>query len=132
MSAPISPTRRVLLVDDYLDALEIWSLYLRMAGFDVVTADSGLTALEVARRDRPDVIVMDLELPGMTGLEAARSLRASPRTATIPLIAATGYSHADQLAAAAEAGFEVVLVKPCDPAHLVKEIERLLDSAPAE
>jgi CheY-like chemotaxis protein len=117
---------RILLVDDYPDALEMWCLYLQLAGYDVATAENGRDAVRLALAQPPDLIVMDLELPGLTGIEAARLLRQSPGTARVPLIAATGYSHAGQLEAAERAGFNVVLVKPCDPAALVREIGRLL------
>jgi CheY-like chemotaxis protein len=72
---------------------------------------------------------MDLELPGISGFEAARRLRRMSETAAIPLIAATGYSHRNQLAEAQQAGFDVILVKPCDPAELVNEIQRRLEAA---
>jgi CheY-like chemotaxis protein len=122
--------RRVLLVDDYPDALEIWSLYLQMSGYDVVTAGDGRSAVDMANSAHPDVIVMDLELPGITGFEAARRLRSSSETRGIPLIAATGYSHAHQLDEAQDAGFDRILIKPCDPAALVAEIEQLLRPDP--
>jgi CheY-like chemotaxis protein len=122
------PKVNVLLVDDYPDALEIWTLYLEMSGCEVRTAGDGKTAVALAAEAHPDVIVLDLELPGMNGFEAARCLRASPATADIPLIAATGYSHAHQLDEAERAGFDVILVKPCDPAELLSEIRRLSGS----
>ena len=118
--------KRILLVDDYPDALEIWGLYLRSLGYDVETADDGLKAVEQAERALPDIIVLDLELPGITGFEAALRLRQSPNTAAIPLIAATGYSHVKQLDQARQCGFDSIVVKPCEPAALVAEIERLL------
>ena len=74
----------------------------------------------------PDLIVLDLELPGLTGFEVAQRLRATPATSAIPLIAATGYSHARQLDMARQSGFDAVVVKPCDPDMLVEEIKRLL------
>jgi two-component system OmpR family response regulator len=117
---------RILLVDDYVDALEMWALYLRSRGYDVLTASDGLKAVEMAGEFLPDVIILDLDLPGITGFEAARRLRNLPNTAQIPLIAATGYSHVKQLDEAHGAGFAAVLVKPCEPAALVKEIERVL------
>jgi two-component system CheB/CheR fusion protein len=123
---PLAGRPRILLVDDYPDALEMWSLYLQLAGYDVATAENGRDAVRLALADPPNLIVMDLELPGLTGIEAARVLRQSPGTARVPLIAATGYSHTGQLEAAERAGFNVVLVKPCDPAALVREIGRLL------
>jgi CheY-like chemotaxis protein len=123
--------RRILLVDDYPDALETWGLFLRMKGFVVLTAPDGRSALETAIAERPDLIVLDLDLPGMTGVEAARILRERDDTSMIPLIAATGFSHPSQLAEAERAGFDLILVKPCDPDLLVEEIERLLPGPPA-
>lgn len=117
---------RILLVDDYPDALQIWGLYLRAMGYDVVEADDGLEAVTQAHLHRPDIIVLDLELPGITGFEAAVRLRNSAKTRDIPLIAATGYSHATQLNQARASGFDAIIVKPCEPALLVGEIERLL------
>ena len=120
------PPKRILLVDDYPDALEIWGLYLRSLGYDVETAEDGLTAVEMAHNKLPDIIVLDLELPGITGFEAAVRLRQAPDTCSIPMIAATGYSHATQLDHARNSGFDSIVVKPCEPAMLVAEIERLL------
>jgi two-component system phosphate regulon response regulator PhoB len=120
-------SKRILLVDDYADALEIWGLYLRSCGYDVVTAADGLEALEKAHRLAPDIIVLDLELPGITGFEAAARLKNSAQTAAIPLIAATGYSHPTQLAHARACGFDSIVLKPCEPMALVAEIERLFE-----
>jgi CheY-like chemotaxis protein len=118
----------ILIVDDYRDALDVWRVYLRSEGFSVLTAADGVAALSVATKERPDVIVMDIELPGKTGIEVAETLRAQASTRGIPLIAATGYSHEKQLDLAREAGFNTVVVKPCDPVALVSEIRRLLHS----
>lgn len=120
---------RILLVDDYHDALDMWGVYLRSCGYDVLTAADGLVALEMAAAHLPDLIVLDLDLPGITGYEAARRLRSGASTARIPLIAATGFSHVKQLDEARESGFDAVLVKPCDPTTLVSEIERVLGDA---
>ena len=120
------PPKRILLVDDYPDALEIWGLYLRSLGYDVDTAEDGLSAVAQAHSRHPDVIVLDLELPGITGFEAAVRLRRAADTREIPLIAATGYSHVKQLDQARDAGFDSIVVKPCEPAALVAEIECLL------
>jgi len=122
--------KRILLVDDYPDALEMWGLYLRSLGYDVITADDGLKAVDLAASTAPDVVVMDLELPGLSGFDAARRLREDARTATLPLIAATGFSHAKQLEQARLAGFDAIVVKPCEPAVLVTEIERRLNERP--
>jgi len=127
MSDATAPT--ILIVDDYPDSLEVWELYLRGEGFEVLTAATGPQALERAIAAAPDAIVMDLELPGLSGYEVARRLRAREDMQHTPLIAATGYSHDAQLDEARAAGFDIILVKPCDPEGLVREIRRLLAAA---
>ena len=106
------PLPRILIVDDYPDALEVWGLYLRAAGFQVLLACDGPTAFEGIVREKPDVVVMDLELPGRSGFEVASAVKARPDTRAIPLIAATGYSLASQLDRARASGFDSVIVKP--------------------
>ncbi len=120
----------VLLVDDYADALEVWELFLSAAGFTVGTATDGVAGLEKARLLKPDVIVMDLQMPGLSGAEVAQALRADQATRHIPLIAATGHSRT-QLSDARAAGFDSIIVKPCDPDDLVAEIRRLAGAARA-
>src|SRR5262245_54794851 len=67
---------RILVIDDYVDAVEVWELYLRAAGFEVLTATDGVSGLQLARTERPDVVVMDLQMPGLSGVEVAQALRA--------------------------------------------------------
>lgn len=123
--------RHILIVDDYPDALDSWALYLRALGYDVSTAADGTTAVARAEQLLPDLIVLDLELPGISGFEVARRLRRNPSTHDIPLMAATGYSHQRQIAMARDAGFDEVVVKPADPDSLVDHIGRLLDETVA-
>lgn len=119
--------QHILIVDDYPDALDIWTIYLCALGYRVSTAADGAAAIARAEALRPDLIVLDLELPGISGFEAAKQLRRNPATRDIPLIAATGYSHQRQLRLAHESGFDLVMVKPLDPDALVEAIERMLD-----
>jgi CheY-like chemotaxis protein len=119
----------VLLVDDYPDSLEMWALYLRTCGYGVFTAPDGNEAVRIAAAERPSIVILDLDLPGISGYEAARRLRSNVETAAIPLIAATGYSHGRQFDEARDVGFAAVLIKPCDPSALVREIERVLGCA---
>jgi two-component system OmpR family response regulator len=123
---------RILLVDDYPEALDVLSLYLRLCGFEALAAADGRTALTLTAEQHPDAAVLDLELPDMTGLELARHLRAAPDTAFMPLIALTGHSSSRRIDEAYAAGFNLVLVKPCDPERLCAELRRLLEpSEPA-
>ena len=118
--------KHILIVDDYPDALDIWVLCLGSMGYRVSTAGDGAEAIKQAERLMPDLIVLDLELPTLSGFDVARHLRANPDTQDIPLIAATGYSHVEQLDRARDAGFDRIVIKPCDPDRLVHEIEGLL------
>ena len=127
--AAMTAGKHILIVDDYKDALDVWAIYLRALGYQVSTAGDGAAALAEAERLHPDLIVLDLELPRVSGFDVARRLRANPNTAHIPLIAATGYSHVTQLDRARAAGFDQIVVKPCDPELLVEEIERHLSAA---
>ena len=123
---PAAPT--VLLVDDYPDALDVWAIYLTTEGFRVLTAGTGQQALATARADPPDLVVLDVDLPDLSGFEVASELRGCAATRHIPLIAATGYSHVAQQDRARQSGFDSVIVKPCDPVALVAEIHRLLSA----
>jgi two-component system, cell cycle response regulator DivK len=113
-------------VDDYRDALEMWALYLRSHGYEVLTSEDGLAALRVAQDETPDLVVLDLDLPSLSGTDVARRLRADPLTAKMPLIAVTGHSSDRHRSEALQAGFDTILIKPCDPPGLVREIVRLL------
>ena len=119
------PTR-ILIVDDYPDVLEVWTLYLRAVGFDVAAAADGGSALRLARAETPDIVVLDLQLPDVSGLDVARQLRGDVLTASVPLIALTGRAMPNEIAEARDAGFDAVLVKPCEPAQLLQEIHRVL------
>jgi two-component system, cell cycle response regulator DivK len=123
--------RRVLLVDDYPDAREMYSEYLQFSGFDVVEAANGMEALQKAADTRPDIILMDLSLPVMDGWEATRRLKADKRTSGIPVVALTGHALAGISEGAKKAGCDAFVTKPCLPEDLVKEIRRVLDDGPA-
>ncbi len=110
----------VLLVDDYPDALDVWELFLTAAGCQVMTASDGEQALALARSQPPDVIVMDFQMPGLSGPSVAAALRADASTAHIPLIAVTG-RRVDP-AEARSLGFAALIVKPCEPDALLAEI----------
>jgi CheY-like chemotaxis protein len=118
----------VLLVDDYPDALEVWEMFLSAAGCTVTTAGDGAQALELARSAPPDVVVMDLQMPGLSGSSVAQALRADDSTAQIPLIAVTGRSLDPE--EARSLGFAALLVKPCEPEALLAEIRRVVKQGP--
>ncbi len=121
---------KILLVDDYLDALEALSLYLAAVGFQVETASNGLAGLDRALVFRPDVIVLDVQMPGLSGLELAAALKAKPETAGIPLIALSGRSRVTE-SLEMRAAFASVMSKPCEPEVLIAEIHRVAGVASA-
>lgn len=123
-TAGVRPT--ILLVDDYADALPAWETFLRTEGFDVLTAATGRDALLRATAEKPDLVVLDLDLPDLSGCEVAQTLRSHADTRHIRLIAATGYSHGAQFDEARASGFDAIIVKPCEPIMLIAEIRRLL------
>ena len=117
----------VLVVDDFPDNREMYAEFLRFSGFMVEEASNGHEALEKAFALRPDVIVMDLSLPGVDGWEATRRIKADTRTRNIPVIAVTGHALAGHSKVAREAGCDAFVTKPCLPEDLLAEIQRVLD-----
>jgi CheY-like chemotaxis protein len=113
----------VLLVEDDRDTREMYSVYLSYSGLRVAEAPSGRTALERAREQTPDVIVTDIAMPGMDGLELSRRFRADPPTRNVPIIAVSG----NPTPRAYDAGCDVMLEKPCSPDHLLHVIDDMLD-----
>jgi two-component system, cell cycle response regulator DivK len=116
----------VLIVDDFEDNREMYAQYLRFHGYEIAEADNGQEALKQAAALHPDVIVMDLSLPGMDGWEATRRLKQEPLTRDIPVIALTGHALTGSEHTAREAGCDRFLTKPCAPAVLGQEIRKML------
>lgn len=119
----------VLVVDDYRDAREMYAQYLVFSGFRVAEAADGAEAIEQALREAPDIILMDLSLPGMDGWEATRRLKADRRTRDIPVVALTGHALPGYSVSAAQAGCDGFITKPCLPETVVAELKRLLKAA---
>lgn len=122
----------ILVVDDYDDAREMYAEYLQFCGYRVVEARTGNEALEQAFTMKPDLILMDLSLPGMDGWEATRQLKADDRTRHIPVVALTGHALAGASDGAKKAGCDSFVTKPCLPDDLVVEIRRMLAAKQGE
>ena len=118
----------VLLVDDYPDNREAYALYLRFRGYRVEEAEDGHQALDRAFQSLPDLVVMDLSLPGLDGWQATRTLKADPRTRDIPVIALTGHALEGQSESARAAGCDAFITKPCEPNALEAAIRKILDN----
>lgn len=120
-----SPERaRVLLVEDNADAAESLAMLLDLMGHEVRVAADGAAGVAAAIAHAPDVMIIDIGLPGMDGFEVARQVRAQPALAAVGLIALTGYGGQDDRRRTAEAGFHHHLVKPADP----QAIEGIIDA----
>ena len=109
---------RVLVVDDNVDAAHSLSMLLKIAGHDVHLAYDGPSALEAALTVRPDVVLLDIGLPGLTGHEVARRIREHATLKNIVLIAMTGYGQEADQQSSRNAGFDYHLVKPADFAQV--------------
>jgi CheY-like chemotaxis protein len=104
----------------------MYSEYLEYSGYEVIQASDGMAAIQRATNDHPDVIVMDLSLPVMDGREAIRRLKADSRTASILVVALTGYDAAGG-GTALDVECDAFLTKPCLPEDLAEQIRRLLE-----
>jgi two-component system, cell cycle response regulator DivK len=116
----------ILLVDDFDDALDIYATYLTHKGYRVDVARNGVEAIEKAEQDTPALILLDLRMPILDGAGALRRLRADPRFAATPIVALTAHALDEQRRAALEAGFDMVISKPCLPDDLVTAIAGVL------
>jgi CheY-like chemotaxis protein len=118
------PALRLLLVDDSVDAATLLAMVLEADGYDVRVAHEGKQALEVAAQFEPEIVLLDLGLPGMDGFQLAREMRKLAHTANALLVAVTGYGQAADRLRSQEAGFDHHLVKPVS----ADEIQRVIAS----
>jgi len=125
---PYATGPSILLVDDDQDGRDMYDEYLRFKGCRVSVAAGGAEGIAYARTLHPDMILMDLRMPSMTGIEALHTLRADPAFAAVPIVALTAQALNDEQAAARQAGFDAVIAKPCLPEDLFAAIEELLAS----
>lgn len=126
VDSPGSVGHTLLLVEDNEDNRIIYSTVLRHLGYDVVEAQDGEEAIELARRVQPDLILMDISIPKLDGWEATRILRQDPSTSAIPIIALTAHALAEDRTKAAEVGFTSYLAKPVEPRAVVAEVRRII------
>ncbi len=117
---------RILIVEDHADLRELLKLQIQTMGHKVIEAENGQKGLEKALAETPDLIIMDLGLPEMNGIEATVRLKENPKTAHIPVIAHTAWSREDWREKALRAGMVEYLTKPVRPQLLRETIGRFL------
>ena len=120
---------KLLIIEDSDDVRLLLEIELQQAGHQVEGADSAERALQILRDRLPELIVSDLGLPGMTGIELIRHVRRMPRAERLPAVALSGFGLSREVEEAERAGYDAVLVKPVEPRELLATIERV--AAPA-
>jgi CheY-like chemotaxis protein len=118
-------SKRVLVADDNIDAAESLQMLLQFAGHEVHVASDGLLALAAAESLRPHVVLLDLGMPGLTGVEVARRIRATAWGRAMVLVALTGWGQEEDRRLTREAGFDHHLTKPVHPDEIEELIQRV-------
>jgi DNA-binding response OmpR family regulator len=118
--------KKVLVVDDNLDIAKLVSTRLRLNNYQVISAQSGREGLEKARRENPDLILLDVTMPDMDGYETLEKIKEDGQIKSIPVIMLTAKSQVDDLARAVQAGAVDYIVKPFDTAALLEKAKKAL------
>jgi len=126
MASESSQGPLILLVDDYEDARVMYGHFLRMSGYEPIEAATGEEALELAYARVPDLILLDMSLPGIDGWEVTAELKRNVKTKHIPIVALTAHALQTERQRTERAGCDGFLAKPCAPPDLLAEIARLL------
>ena len=119
-------TKRILVIEDTEDNRVILSDLLSSAGYELIEAMDGLEGVATAEREQPDLILMDIQLPGIDGYEATRRIRKIPALAKVPIIAVTSYALSGDEAKTREAGCDGYVAKPYSPRQLLAKIREFL------
>jgi two-component system cell cycle response regulator len=117
---------RILVIEDNQENLELMTYLLKVFGHTTMTADDGNRGLETARRERPDLIVCDIHLPGADGYEVVRQIKADTSLSAIPVVAVTALAMVGDRAKGLASGFDGYIAKPLDPEKFVGQLENFL------
>jgi two-component system cell cycle response regulator DivK len=124
-----SVTQRILVVEDQADNMQILRDLLTSAGYEMIEAEDGLEGVRAATAHRPDLILMDIQLPLLDGYEATRRIKADPALRAIPIIVVTSYALSGDEAKARAAGCDGYVPKPYSPRQLLAKIREYLPTA---
>ena len=117
---------KVLIVDDETDVVELIGRTLQTEGFDVVCAYDGIGALDLVDSEKPDLVVLDIMMPMMSGYEVCEQIKSNPQTQDIPIICVSSAHTPDARALSLRVGAATLIVKPFRPAELVAQVKRYL------
>ncbi len=117
---------KIVVADDDTDIRELVVFKLRQSGHEVVPVGDGAAAVEACKAERPDLVVLDVMMPGMSGLDAARALRADPDFAALPVIMLTARAQESDIEQGFEAGADDYVVKPFSPRELASRVAAVL------
>lgn len=118
--------KKILIVEDEESLLRLESILLTSKGYDVTGVSSGLEALQAIQQVQPDLILLDIMLPGLDGFEVCRQIKVNPATMDIPVIMVTAKKSGDDMARGEEAGADWYITKPFKSAMVIETIQRLL------
>ena len=116
--------KKILIIEDYADARRVFSMILCYAGHDTSEAANGSEGIRKTLAEAPDLILMDVSLPDVSGFELARTIKENPETTKIPIVACSGWTHADMKTEAQKVGIVEYLTKPFASTELLAAIER--------
>lgn len=117
---------KILVTEDERDIRELIAFTLRFAGYEVVTAENGEEGVQMAAQEMPDMILMDVRMPRMTGYEACAKIKADPRLAEIPLVFLSAKGQEAEIRTGLDAGASEYLLKPFGPMELVERVKELM------
>jgi DNA-binding response OmpR family regulator len=117
---------RILVAEDEKDIRELIGFTLRFAGFDVLLASNGVEAIRLAESEQPDLVILDVRMPSMTGYEVCRRLKESPRTELIPIVFLSAKGQEGEIQQGLESGAEKYILKPFAPDELADQVRTIL------
>lgn len=118
---------KVLIADDELRLRKVIALYMSKCGYEIIEAGNGETAIGLAKENKPDAIVLDVMMPGMTGIEATKKIRELPEFADTPIILLTANASEDDIKIGLASGANKYITKPFSPKELVESIDSLIE-----
>ncbi len=128
-SAPALAGKRVLVIEDNAENMRLFRAVLQLEGAQILAAERAQSGLEIALSELPDVILMDVQMPGMDGLAAARLLRDDPRTGHIPIIIVTASVMEGDRQKAMQSGCDGYITKPIEPANFGRQVADFIEAA---